>query len=99
GQPKRYQTYDEKRFLKTAWYSSPDAYVSTWRSPVLLIQGDDDRNVPFHQTVDLVERLRQAHVPYEQLVIPNDIHGFLRWQSWLDADQATVDFLVRHLRP
>jgi dipeptidyl aminopeptidase/acylaminoacyl peptidase len=97
SQVKRYQTVDEKKFLRTAWYSSPDAYVSTWRSPVLLIQGDDDRNVPFHQTVDLVERLKQARVPFEQIVIPNDIHGFLRWQSWIDADQATVDFLGSHL--
>ncbi len=94
---KRYQTYDKKRFLKTAWYSSPDAYISTWRSPVLLIQGDDDRNVPFHQMVDLVERLKLTHVPYEEIVIPNDIHGFLHWQSWLQADQATVDFLTKHL--
>jgi dipeptidyl aminopeptidase/acylaminoacyl peptidase len=94
---KRYQTYDKKHFLKTAWYSSPDAYISTWRSPVLLIQGDDDRNVPFHQMVDLVERLKLAHVPYEQIVIPNDIHGFLRWQSWYDGDEATVEFLTRHL--
>lgn len=94
---KRYQTYDEKQFLKTAWYSSPDAYVSTWRSPVLLIQGDDDRNVPFHQMVDLVERLQLAHVPFQQIVIPNEIHGFLRWQSWFDADRATADFLERYL--
>ena len=92
SQVKRYQTIDEKKFFRTAWYSSPDAYVSTWRSPVLLIQGDDDRNVQFHQMVDLVERLTQAHVPFEQIVIPNDIHGFLRWQSWLDADQATIGF-------
>lgn len=95
--PKRYQHYDLKRALRTAWYSSPDAYVSTWRSPVLLIQGDDDRNVPFHQMVDLVVRLNVAGVPYQEIVIPNDIHGFLRWQSWLTADNATVDFLEKHL--
>lgn len=94
---KRYQTFDRKRFLRTAWLSSPDAYIASWRSPVLLIQGDDDRNVPFHQMVDLVQRLHLAHVPYEEMVIPNDIHGFLRWQSWLAADQATADFLERHL--
>jgi dipeptidyl aminopeptidase/acylaminoacyl peptidase len=94
----RYQTYDKQKFLKTAWLSSPDAYISTWRSPVLLIQGDDDRNVPFHQMVDLVERLKLRHVPFEQLVIPNDIHGFLRWHSWLDADTATAAFLEKHLR-
>jgi dipeptidyl aminopeptidase/acylaminoacyl peptidase len=94
---KRYQKTDVKAFMREAWLSSPDAYVSTWRSPVLLIQGDDDRNVQFHQMVDLVQRLRLAHVPYEEMVIPNEIHGFLRWSSWLEADQAAADFLQAHL--
>ncbi len=99
GNLHRYQQPDVKTFLKTAWLSSPDAYISTWRSPVLLIQGDNDRNVRFHQTVDLAERLRLAHVYYEELVIPNEIHGFLRWQSWLDADAAADAFLMRYLKP
>ncbi len=95
----RYQQIDRRKFLKTAWLSSPDAYISTWKSPVLLIQGDDDRNVRFHQMVDLVARLRLAHVPYEEYVIPNDIHGFLRWHSWYEADSHTSDFLLAHLHP
>lgn len=95
----RYDQFNKQRFMKTAWLSSPDAYVSTWKSPVLLIQADDDRNVRFHQMVDLVQRLRLAHVPYEEYVIPNDIHGFLRWHSWYEADQATSDFLEARLRP
>jgi dipeptidyl aminopeptidase/acylaminoacyl peptidase len=97
--PKRYQSIDEKAFMKSAWFSSPDAYIGTWRSPVLLIQGDDDRNVRFSQMVDVVERLKQAGVPYEEMVIPNEIHGFLRWASWFQADQATAEFLERHLHP
>jgi dipeptidyl aminopeptidase/acylaminoacyl peptidase len=96
---KRYETIDEKKFLKTAWLSSPDAYVSTWRSPVLLIHGDDDRNVRFHQTVDLAIRLKQKGVPFEEMVMPNEIHGFLRWESWLEADEATAEFLTKNLRP
>jgi dipeptidyl aminopeptidase/acylaminoacyl peptidase len=99
GSDARYQQFDKQRFLKTAWLSSPDAYISTWKSPVLLIQGDDDRNVRFHQMVDLVQRLREAHVPYEEYVIPNDIHGFLRWHSWYEADQATSEFLETRLKP
>lgn len=95
----RYQQPNTKEFLKTAWLSSPDAYISTWRSPVLLIHGDDDRNVHFHQTVDLAERLRLAHVYYEELVFPNEIHGFLRWQSWYDSDQAGDAFMLRYLKP
>ncbi len=98
-QPVRYQQINKKAFMKTAWLSSPDAYISTWRSPVLLIQGDNDRNVPFHQMVDLVERLKHTNVHFEQLVIPDEIHGFLRWHSWLEADQASADFLIRELKP
>ncbi len=95
----RYQQIDRAKFLKTAWRSSPDAYVSSWKSPVLLIQGDDDRNVRFHQMVDLVARLRLAHVPYQEYVIPNEIHGFLRWHAWDDADSRTSAFLLQQLRP
>jgi dipeptidyl aminopeptidase/acylaminoacyl peptidase len=62
---------------------------------VLLIQGDDDRNVSFQQTVDLARRLEARHVPYEELVLPNEIHGFLRHSSWLRADTATADFFAR----
>ena len=53
----------------------------------------------FHQTVDLVQRLRQAHVPFDQIVIPNEIHFFLRYAPWLEADQATADYLQRQLAP
>jgi dipeptidyl aminopeptidase/acylaminoacyl peptidase len=68
------------------------AYVSKWKSPVILIQGDDDRNVRFHQTVDLTRRLAAASVHYEELVIPDEIHDFLRFRSWVLADSATAAF-------
>lgn len=89
---------DEEDAVKLAWKSSPDAYVSTWKSPVLLIHGDDDRNVPFSQTVDLVQRLRAQHVPFEQMVIPDEIHGFLLWSNWVRVYSATADFFDRTLK-
>jgi dipeptidyl aminopeptidase/acylaminoacyl peptidase len=95
--PARYQNVDMKKERQIAWESSPDASVPKWRSPVLLVQGDDDHNVRFHQTVDLARRLDKAHVPYSELVLPNEIHGFLRYASFLKADGATVDYLQRHL--
>ncbi len=82
---------------KLAWESSPDSAVSTWRSPVLLIQGDDDRNVAFSQTVDLVQRLRAQKVPFEMMVFPDEIHDFLMWKSWVRAYQAGADFFNRVL--
>ena len=89
---------DEEDAVKLAWKSSPDAYVGTWKSPVLLIHGDDDRNVPFSQTVDLVQRLRSQHVPFEQMVIPDEIHGFLLWRNWVRVYGATADFFDRTLK-
>ncbi len=86
-----------KKAVATAFAASPDADIATWKSPVLLIQGDDDRNVPFDQTVELAHRLEQQKTPFEEMVIPNEIHGFLRWINWLHADEATARFLSGHL--
>ncbi|MGA8937797.1 MAG: prolyl oligopeptidase family serine peptidase [Acidobacteriaceae bacterium] len=86
-----------KQAVATAFAASPDADIARWKSPVLLIQGDDDRNVPFDQTVELAHRLAQQHTPFEELVIPNEIHGFLRRQDWLRADEATARFLAKQL--
>ncbi len=82
---------------RLAFASSPLASVNTWRSPVLLIHGDDDRNVPFSETVHLVEALRRQHVEFEELIFPNEIHGFLLHKSWLAAYAATADFFARKL--
>ena len=89
---------DADAAIKLAWDSSPDAYVSMWKSPVLLIHGDDDRNVPFDQTVDLVQRLRKQHVGFEEIILPDEIHGFLRWQDWIRTYGATADFFDRTLK-
>jgi dipeptidyl aminopeptidase/acylaminoacyl peptidase len=89
---------DAKEAEKLAFESSPNASVSTWKSPVLLIHGDDDRNVPFGQTVDLVQRLREHHVPFEELVFPDEIHDFLMWKTWLRVYGATADFFDRTLK-
>ena len=83
---------------KLAFDSSPDAVVAHWKSPVLLIHGDDDRNVPFSQTVDLVQRLRENHVAFEELIFPDDIHDFLLWRDWIKAYSAAENFFDRTLK-
>lgn len=85
--------------MRVAWESSPVAWVGSWKSPVLLIHGDDDRNVRVEQTVDLVQRLKAAGVPFEEMVIPDDIHDFLLHRNWLRALRASGDFLERKLKP
>jgi dipeptidyl aminopeptidase/acylaminoacyl peptidase len=92
-----YNPGEQKDAARVAWESSPLASVSTWRSPVLLIQGDDDRNVPFAETIRLVEALRKQHVEFEQLVFPDEIHDFMLHSSWLRAYHAGVNFFAKHL--
>jgi dipeptidyl aminopeptidase/acylaminoacyl peptidase len=82
---------------RLAFESSPLAGVNTWRSPVLLIHGDDDRNVPFHQTVALVEALRKQGVEFQELIFPDEIHGFLTERRWIQAYHSAADFLGKHL--
>ena len=91
----RYEKGDIKQALDVAWRSSPVASMATWKSPVLLIQGDDDRNVHFHETVDLARRLAEQHVAFEELVFPDEIHGFLRHSTWVTADSATINYFDR----
>jgi dipeptidyl aminopeptidase/acylaminoacyl peptidase len=83
---------------KLAHESSPVTAVDTWKSPVLFIHGDDDRNVYFTQTVDLVARLRQRGVSIEQLIFPDEVHDLLRHRDWLAGYHATSDFFDRRLK-
>jgi dipeptidyl aminopeptidase/acylaminoacyl peptidase len=84
--------------LKTAFQASPNAAIATWRSPVLLIHGDDDRNVPFSETVDLLQRLRAQKVQVEELIFPDEIHDFLLWRNWIRAYTATEDFFGKQFK-
>jgi dipeptidyl aminopeptidase/acylaminoacyl peptidase len=72
--------------------------VEKWKSPVLLIHGDDDRNVEFYQTVNLVRRPRANGVYFEELIYPDGIHDFLRRQDWLRAYHAAAEFFDKHLK-
>jgi dipeptidyl aminopeptidase/acylaminoacyl peptidase len=88
---------DLQRVARVTYESSPISAVKTWRSPVLLIHADDDRNVDFHQTVDLKQRLLEQGVVVEELVIPDDIHDFLLWRTWRTVAGATAAYLEKKL--
>jgi len=93
-----YDPLDRPDFARMAFESSPMSWVSTWRSPVLLIHADDDRNVDFTQSVELIAALRAQGVEAESLVFPDDVHGFLTHAHWSAAAKATAGFFERRLR-
>jgi dipeptidyl aminopeptidase/acylaminoacyl peptidase len=83
---------------KVAFDASPMAFLKTWRSPVLLIHGDDDPDVQFNQTVMLASALRRQKVEVEELIFPDEVHEFLLYRDWLTAYARSADFLIRRLK-
>lgn len=83
----------QERARQLQWDSSPLGAIGRWRSPVLLIHGDDDRNVDFAQTLLLARELTARGIPHRELVFPNERHSFFLHQNWLQALRATEDFL------
>src|SRR5438067_7602204 len=80
-----------------SYQSSAISQIDKWKSPVLLIQGDDDRNVAFSQTVGLVQLLRQRDVYHELIVFPDDVHDSLLHSRWLYLLGRMDTFLQKFL--
>lgn len=87
-----------KNDMDLAFKSSPSSDIAKWTAPVLMIHGDDDRNVQFQETTDLATRLREKKVPVEILVLPDEVHGFLRYESWSNVFDSARDFFDRQLK-
>ena len=81
-----------------AYKSSAISEIDKWKSPVLLIHGDDDRNVNFAQTVGLVSLLRAHNVPYELFVMPDDTHETLLYKRWVPIWERMEVFLNKYLK-
>jgi dipeptidyl aminopeptidase/acylaminoacyl peptidase len=80
-----------------SYKSSAISAIDGWKSPVLLIQGDDDRNVAFQQMTGLVQLLRQRDVYYELIVFPDDVHESLLHSRWLYTLGRMETFLHKFL--
>ncbi|MBM3808616.1 MAG: S9 family peptidase [Acidimicrobiia bacterium] len=93
-----YNVLDDPDFSRRAFASSPMATVDGWKSPVLLIHGDDDRNVSYIESINLITALRKRNVDVEQLVFPDEVHDFLRHQNWVRGYKAAADFFNRRLK-
>ncbi|MFY9464842.1 MAG: prolyl oligopeptidase family serine peptidase, partial [Sediminibacterium sp.] len=89
---------DYEKAMKTAWQSSPVSSIRSWTSPVLIIHGDDDRNVQFNQSVDLIRRLEQKGVPMETLMIADDTHHWMKHTNCVDVYQEVANYFIKTLK-
>jgi dipeptidyl aminopeptidase/acylaminoacyl peptidase len=87
----------EQRKIATA--STAECCLKQWKSPVLIEQGDDDRNVPFSQSVDLATKLRAQGVTVETQVFTNETHENSVWSNLVIQYRTAEAFLARYLHP
>lgn len=89
---------DRMHALDAHLRASPLNWVTPDSAPVLAIHGTRDQNVPYEQSVWLVERLRSVGVEAELETIAEAGHGF----QGADEERAfarALDFLNRKLKP
>ena len=83
---------------KIAHMSTAEGYLDTWKSPVFIEQGDDDRNVAFSQGVDLATKLRNRGVTVQTQVFPDEAHENLVWAHLVEQYRAAERFLAKYLQ-
>jgi dipeptidyl-peptidase-4 len=81
-----------------SYKSSTISAIDGWKSPVLIWQNDDDRNVDFSQTIGLVDLLRARNVYFELMVNPDDTHETLLHRRWLTIYARMQTFFDRFLK-
>lgn len=84
--------------LKTAWESSPVASMNSWKSPVLIIHGDDDRNVRINQSTDLIQRLNKLKIENETILIPDDTHHWMKFSNAVKVYQSVADYFLKKFK-
>jgi dipeptidyl aminopeptidase/acylaminoacyl peptidase len=90
-------SFPSSEATQRAVQSSPIATIDRWRSPVLVVQADDDRDVPSQQSLELIEALRVHHVDHDELILPNEMHDMARYASWMEFFRATDLYFAEHL--
>ena len=76
--------------------ANPITYVSEDDSPFLIIHGDQDKLVPYHQSVLLKDALEKAGVPVTFYKVEGGGHGWFRDPK---VPELTKAFLEQHLKP
>lgn len=77
--------------------ASPIATIDQWRTPVLLVQADNDSVVPPTQAAELIESLRSHNIEHDAIIIPNEIHDLARYSSWMMLFNAADAYFDRQL--
>lgn len=78
--------------------SSPITYAGRLKNHLLVVHGMVDSNVLFQDAVQLTEKLIQEGRPFGHIFYPQEDHGFVRDETWVDACRRTAEWFDRYLK-
>jgi dipeptidyl aminopeptidase/acylaminoacyl peptidase len=78
--------------------SAPIYHMEKLARPLLVLHGTNDRNVPFRDSLRLIDELLKLHKRFEMGVYPGEIHFFRRAHILRDAWYRAEEFFDRHLK-
>lgn len=73
--------------------------VDRIQTPLLIMHGEQDPQVPPQESVEFVAALKKAGKTYTYVTYPREGHGFREREHRLDAYQRQLAFLDQYLRP
>jgi dipeptidyl aminopeptidase/acylaminoacyl peptidase len=76
---------------------SPITHIERLRTPLMIVHGENDSNVPVIEAEQVAAALAERGVEHRYLLFPNEGHELLHRSSRADYLRATVDWLTRHL--
>jgi dipeptidyl aminopeptidase/acylaminoacyl peptidase len=77
---------------------SPISFASRVRTPVLIVHGEDDTNVPLGQAIYFHRALSRFGATHEFVIYPREGHGFVERNHQLDLLRRTRAWFDRWLR-
>ena len=96
GHQNEYGSLNNEEFLKSI---SPYYHVDQIQTPVLIVHGDKDRNVPPEESARFVEAMRTAGKAVEYVVLPGEGHGFKKIENIRTYRKKMIEFFDRYLLP
>ena len=73
--------------------------VAKIKTPLLILHGQNDPQVPPYESVQFTEALKENHKTYYYFTYPNELHGFSQREHRLDAWKKELAFLQRYIQP
>ncbi len=78
--------------------SSPIYFSNNLKDHLLIVHGMVDDNVLFQDAVQLSEKLIHERKDFSHIYYPEESHGFVRDETWIDALRRTTDWFDRYLK-